>query len=258
MKRIAICLLSIFFVFFTNVTAQAVNIDLNDFFADPTVTVAPDGSIIVVFLDRRLDPDYLLMDCYMTTSNDGGDTWSPNERITTVSSDPTAGSTLGDYTQVVNPPLIFANRAGLIGEYIGVTASSIDDIHPIWTDTRFGHQDVFVGVADTAGTYIQEYITREINAPTIMLTPNPAHDEVTIRIDLSSQKTLPSEPTLKIYNLAGRFIKEFVYPSSHSSRSWRFVWDGRDEFKKNSPSGVYFLKLTTEDYTATEKLLLIR
>ncbi|GAG84608.1 unnamed protein product, partial [marine sediment metagenome] len=51
----------------------------------PWLTVAPDGSIIVVFLDRRLDPGNLLMDLYMTTSTDGGDTWSANERITTVS-----------------------------------------------------------------------------------------------------------------------------------------------------------------------------
>jgi hypothetical protein len=194
----------------------------------------------------------------MTTSADGGDTWSPNERITTVSSDPTAGSTLGDCEQAANAPVILASRAGLIGEYIGVTASSIDDIHPIWTDTRFGHQDVFVGVADTAGPYIQEYITQEINTPTIMLTPNPAYDKVTIRIDLSSQKTFSSEPTLRIYNLAGRLIKEFVYPSSHGSRSWDFFWDGRDEFKKNSPAGVYFLKLEAADYSAMEKLLLIR
>jgi hypothetical protein len=158
----------------------------------------------------------------------------------------------------VNQPLIFANRAGLLGEYIGVTASSIDDIHPIWTDTRCGHQDVFVGVADTAGTYIQEYITQKINTPNIILTPNPAHDKVTIRIDLSSQKAFPSEPTLRIYNPAGRLINEFVHPSFYSSRSWDFVWDGRDKFKKNSPTGIYFLKLEAGDCTVTEKLLLMR
>ncbi len=119
----------------------------------PWLTVAPDGAIIVVFLDRRLDPGNLLMDLYMTTSTDGGVTWSMNERITTVSSDPTAGSKSGDWQadapgirRKVDTPAIMVEKAGLIGEYIGVTASSIDDIHPVWTDTRLGDQDVFVAV----------------------------------------------------------------------------------------------------------------
>jgi hypothetical protein len=224
----------------------------------PWLFVAPDGSIIVVFLDRRLDPNNLYMDCYMTTSTDGGATWSPNERITTVSSDPTAGSTLEDLTQDVDSSLIFANRAGLLGEYIGVTASSITDIHPIWTDTRLGNQDVFVGVADTAGTYIHEYTLDNMYSPTITAIPNPTSGDATICIDLPSQDVLASETSLRIYDLNGRLIKEFEYPFSHFSRSWDFVWDGRAETKKLVPPGIYFIILKTAGYSATEKLLLIR
>jgi flagellar hook assembly protein FlgD len=91
-----------------------------------------------------------------------------------------------------------------------------------------------------------------------LVTPNPVRGEITIRIALSPQKTPSSEPILRLYNIAGRLVKEFAYPASHSSRSWNFVWDGRDEFKKNSPSGVYILKLEAGHYSITEKLLLIR
>lgn len=92
----------------------------------PWAFVDTDGTINVVFYDRRNDPANLLMDVYLTQSTDGGLTWSTNKRVTTVSSDPTAG--------------LF--KAGLLGEYIGLTAFD-GCVHPVWTDTRLGNQDVF-------------------------------------------------------------------------------------------------------------------
>jgi len=224
----------------------------------PWLIVAPDGSIIVVFLDRRLDPNNLMMDCYMTTSTDGGITWSPNERITTVSCDPTAGTDLDTYLQTGSQSTFMRGRAGLLGEYIGVAASSIDDIHPIWTDTRFGHQDVFVGVPDTSGTYAQEHIVQKVGVPIITVTPNPAHGEVRIMIEHSPQMTGTDETALSVYDLAGRSIRQFVSPSDNSVRSSSFVWDGRDEFRRTVPAGVYFLRVETGDFDLLKKLLLIR
>jgi hypothetical protein len=92
----------------------------------PWTFVDRNGAINVVFYDRRNDPANLLMDVYLTQSTDGGVTWTANKRVTTVSSDPTAG-------------LI---KAGLLGEYIGLTAFD-GCVHPVWTDTRLGNQDVF-------------------------------------------------------------------------------------------------------------------
>jgi hypothetical protein len=92
----------------------------------PWTFVDRNGTISVIFYDRRNDPANLLMDVYLTQSTNGGITWTPNQRVTTVSSDPTAGQL----------------KAGLLGEYIGLT--SIDGcVHPVWTDTRLGNQDVF-------------------------------------------------------------------------------------------------------------------
>ncbi|UCG29291.1 MAG: hypothetical protein JSV53_07130 [candidate division WOR-3 bacterium] len=79
-----------------------------------------------------------------------------------------------------------------------------------------------------------------------------------IRIEHSSQQTGSSEPTVTIYDLAGRLIRELLYPSSYSSGAWCFMWDGRDIFNQKLPAGVYFLELAAGDYIAVEKLLLIR
>ncbi len=92
----------------------------------PWLTVDRNGAINVVFYDRRNDPYNLLMDVYFTQSRDGGESFLPNQRITTISSDPTAGQV----------------KAGILGEYIGVTAQD-GHVHPVWTDTRSGNQDVY-------------------------------------------------------------------------------------------------------------------
>ena len=92
----------------------------------PWLTVDNYGTINVVFYDRRNDPSNLLMDVYFTQSRDGGESFLPNQRITTVSSDPGAGQP----------------KAGLLGEYVGVTAQD-GRVHPVWTDTRNGNQDVY-------------------------------------------------------------------------------------------------------------------
>lgn len=97
----------------------------------PWIWVDEEGIITVVWLDRRNDPNNLYMDCYLTRSYDGGLTFTPNIRVSTVSSDPTAGLA----------------TAGLLGEYIGVTSMGAK-VHPLWTDTRLGDQDVFTATLD--------------------------------------------------------------------------------------------------------------
>ncbi len=92
----------------------------------PWISIDEAGVISAVFLDRRDDPGNYYYNCYMTQSSDAGATWSDNIRISDISSDPQAGSM----------------RAGLLGEYIGLTSSN-GRVNPLWTDTRRGHQDAY-------------------------------------------------------------------------------------------------------------------
>lgn len=223
----------------------------------PWLFVAPDGNIIVVFLDRRLDSGNLLMDLYMTTSTDGGNSWSSNERITTVSSDPTAGSVFSTSNQPlnkfpikINHPVILTGRAGLIGEYIGVTASSINDIHPIWTDTRFGNQDVFVGVKDTS-SYVQEYSSDNINDGVLSVVPNPAQEKVIINIKMQQNRILPSTTTLKIFDTSGRIVKTFRESQN------QIIWRRYNDKGVYVGKGVYFCCLETNNLFVIKKFILL-
>ncbi len=99
----------------------------------PWIAIDETGVIHAIFYDRRLDQNNWLFDLYYTKSTDGGDTWSVNERITTVSSNPSD-----------------ARLAGLIGEYIGLSAWQ-GEVQMVWTDTRNGNQDVFSARLSSTG-----------------------------------------------------------------------------------------------------------
>jgi hypothetical protein len=99
----------------------------------PWITVDDGGVVHAIFYDRRLDQNNWLFDVYYTKSEDAGQTWMPNERITTVSSNPSD-----------------AILAGLLGEYIGLSAWE-GEVQMVWTDTRNGNQDVFSARLSSTG-----------------------------------------------------------------------------------------------------------
>lgn len=76
----------------------------------PAMAVAPDGTIAVMWYDRRLDPNNLKFDIYMAVSHDNGRSWLSNKRVTTASSEvPPLGPNfdrvrpcyMGDYNDIV-------------------------------------------------------------------------------------------------------------------------------------------------------------
>ncbi len=211
----------------------------------PWLTVAPDGSIAVVFLDRRLDPGNLLMDLYMTTSTDAGTTWSANERITTVSSDPTAGqkTMLSGLPREAFPiktkePHILAGRAGLLGEYIGVAASSVNDIHPMWTDTRLGDQDAFTGYETEQAIGEEELVTPR--TARFSISPEPVSSHLEIVYEIPQHHPI----TLTLYDVCGRNIREKTI--SVPSKKGRHC-QGLEAL----PRGTYFLTIEAGSYIKT-------
>ena len=217
----------------------------------PWLTVTPDGDIIVVFLDRRLDSGNLLMDLYMTISTDGGATWSTNERITTVSSDPTAGSWRepGHYPIKYETPFILADRAGLLGEYIGLTASSIDDIHPLWTDTRLGDQDAFLGIKDTISPYVQEIPEQLTSGKDLLITPNPGLAKISFI--LNSEYAGFDQAQIDVYDACGRVVKTF------ENTGHIVTWDRYTDNNVYARSGIYFCSLKIGKLSIIKKFILL-
>ncbi len=99
-------------------------------------------------------------------------------------------------------------------------------------------------------TGIEEHKPIQQVATTLKIFPNPF--STLTKISFGTVRGAKSV-VLKIYDATGRVVKEF----NHLSHNQIF-WNGTDESNRKLPSGVYFLKFQVGDYSATEKLLLIR
>ncbi len=92
-----------------------------------------EGTLFIVFYDQRQDTlNHTSFDLYAAYSFDGGETFTSNQRITEVSSDPNNMKLTKDGD----------SKAGKIGEYVGVTAY-YDHINAVWTDGRNNNQEVW-------------------------------------------------------------------------------------------------------------------
>jgi len=102
--------------------------DAHQFF--PWMDVAPNGKLYISWFDSRNDPTPLIIpllyDEYVTVSTDGGLTFSPNQRISEVTSD----SSIGGFDQP------------FIGDYSGLAVTN-DFIFPAWVDTRRNQEDIY-------------------------------------------------------------------------------------------------------------------
>ncbi len=102
----------------------------------PTVAVAPDGTVHVAWMDKRDDPNNVLMNLYYTYSTDQGVTWQPDVRLSTASSDYNIGIPTD------------SNQAA--SDYIGIAAIT-DTVWITWLDTRNNQQDIYTIRGSTAG-----------------------------------------------------------------------------------------------------------
>ncbi len=101
-------------------------------------------------------------------------------------------------------------------------------------------------------TGIDEHQNTKLLPVNLEICPNPFNEKTSIRFQITDN----TNATMEIFDVTGRLIRQFDYPTMRQSD--QISWDGRDNMGKKLPSGVYFLKLVTGDYSATEKLLLIR
>ena len=201
----------------------------------PWLSVDNMGVIHAIFYDRRLDvPHNLLFDVYYTKSTDGGLTWSPNERITNVSSDPRQAIT-----------------AGLIGEYIGLSAWN-DQVQMVWTDTRNGNQDVFSGRMTPTG--IAE---GSANLPKDIQLENPYPNPFNGSVQLNFYSAKATHVRADIFDILGREVSNIVDGSCQKGLN-RFIWKGVDDNGQDVSSGVYFVRLSAGGNSQIKKALLLR
>ena len=88
--------------------------------------------------------------------------------------------------------------------------------------------------------------------------PNPFNPETWIPYRLAEDAFV----TLTIYDEAGRVVRTLDVghriAAAYESRSKAIYWDGRNDVGEGVASGVYFYTLTAGDYSATQKMVILK
>jgi hypothetical protein len=135
----------------------------------PSIDVAPNGSVHVMWGDMRDDPAETRYHIYYTRSEDGGETWGfeipdldqvqGDTRVTDFASNPNYGFPGGRF----------------LGDYFSISATD-DDVYMVWPDTRLGE----FGAANMKIAFARQ---RAIPGPELFLSPpsGPGGQQVTLQ-----------------------------------------------------------------------------
>ncbi|MEZ4387205.1 MAG: T9SS type A sorting domain-containing protein [Candidatus Krumholzibacteriia bacterium] len=193
-----------------------------------TMATSPSGRIDAIWLDTRDNPGTVLSSLYYSYSEDGGVTWSANERLSDAF-DPHVGwpnqNKMGDYFHMVSDDAGFSLA---------------------WAATFNGEQDVYFG-RKTLGTTTAVQ-TRVASLAFLAADPNPFTASTTIRYDIPGEALV----TLTVYDMAGRRVATLV-SSRQPAGSHEVQLDGR-----SLASGVYLCRLSAGASHGAEKLLIVK
>jgi hypothetical protein len=83
----------------------------------------------------------------------------------------------------------------------------------------------------------------------LLLRPRGVQDRGAVTNDLQC-------PALRIYDVTGRLVRQWNDATIRQSDC--VIWDATDDIGHKLPAGVYFVRLETEKFEATEKVMLLR
>jgi len=88
--------------------------------------------------------------------------------------------------------------------------------------------------------------------------PNPRHQTNPKFQNQNNYETVVGQGfCLAIYDVTGRMVREFSRLTVNGERS-TIVWFGDDDSGRKLPSGVYLIRLETDGFKKTEKVILLK
>jgi subtilisin family serine protease len=109
-------------------------------------------------------------------------------------------------------------------------------------------------LATPTGVELEPKLKPPVSSFSLFLArPNPFRGTTEIHYQLPS----PGPVLIRVFNTTGQMIKTLVSAWKEPGKG-RVTWDGRTETGAPAPSGVYFYRLETGQYTATRMLVNVR
>lgn len=83
--------------------------------------------------------------------------------------------------------------------------------------------------------------------------PNPFNPSTKLKFGIPKAENLE----IKIYNSIGQIVKTLVNEYKQAGY-YEVIWNGKNEYRQNVSSGIYFYRMTSGSYTKSYKMLLIK
>ncbi len=181
---------------------------------------------------------------------------------------------------------VTSNKQG-IGAKVSVTVDGLTQMHAIGGDAGYMSQNMAVahfGFGEATGTAnvlvtwpgggtqivsaveLDQRITIEesdetavddaVPAGTRLLAnyPNPFNPKTEIRFNLDESASV----NLAIFDLSGRKVRDLIVDAAYGAGQHGIVWDGTDKAGKAQGSGIYFYRLTADDFVDMKKMTLLK
>ncbi len=246
----------------------------NDNFSNiPSVAVA-ENNVHVAWEENR-DGNF---EMYYKSSTDNGQTWGTDERLTNDGADSYYPSLAASgqnvhlvwqdmrdaneeiYYKVSNDcgaswdPDVRLTEDASISQNASICVSGAK-VHVAWADERPGNWEIYYKRNPTGNTGVAELTNDAKSVIHLTAMPNPFTNMTTVSfgVEHSAERI-----GLSIYDATGRLVKSFYQISSIENQKSSVVWDGTDQANRELAGGVYFVKLEAGDFSATEKILLVR
>jgi len=128
----------------------------------------------------------------------------------------------------------------------------------IWGSTREGKHGVYASYATGVGVTERDFIQPPKSTIESIL-PNPFKSSTTISYSVAGR--LGSRENqfveLKIFDVTGRQVKALV-SDKQSPAHYEIIWNGQDNEGLRCASGIYFIRMNSESFSANERLILLR
>jgi hypothetical protein len=202
----------------------------------PSIDVDSTGAVNILYYDDR-NTSSDSAEVYLSRSKDGGSTWT--EFLVS--------------SHRFKPKPIPGGAAGYQGDHITLQSSG-NKLYAMWMDDYSGLYQVWLAPIDISTIGIRNITTEIPDKFNLQQNyPNPFNPSTKIKFDLPLRRGVGGMiVSLKIYNITGREISTLVNENLQAG-SYEVTFDGA-----NMPSGVYFYRLTTDNYSQSKKMTLIK
>ncbi|KPJ73164.1 hypothetical protein AMJ52_04170 [candidate division TA06 bacterium DG_78] len=164
---------------------------------------------------------------------------------------------------------VWADPGTILTEYLGVWA--VDSAIYVRVDPAGDGTEILnlhvsstanPGLRDSITMYVifqdpgvEEYIHGVDYKTMLRIYPNPFKYKTDINYSIGHDA---QSIELKIYDVSGQLVKEFPSFTPNALHPTLVTWDGKDDFGRKLPQGVYIVRLICQDLILTDKTILLR